>query len=101
MLWAVLQFALPAVVSGVDANLERDGRSQVVHIESKSSTSCRPVHPAECALCQLLTTHVAPSTAVVPPAIAARTPSGVVTECLAPATASLEHLPPARAPPIA
>ena len=101
MLWAVLQFALPAVASGVDARLEHESRFQVAHIESTSSTSCRPVHSAECALCQLLTQHASTAAAPDAPTIASCVPSGVFSECLAPATASLEHLPPARAPPLA
>jgi hypothetical protein len=54
MVWAVLQFALPAAASVADARLERDGRTQSAHVEATSTAACRPVHPAECALCQSL-----------------------------------------------
>jgi hypothetical protein len=100
MLWAVLQFALPAVASAADAHVEREGRAQVAHVESTSTSSCRPVHPAECALCQLITSQSAATPASMLPAIAARVPGGVVAECLTPATAWLERLPLARAPPL-
>jgi hypothetical protein len=52
--WAVLQFALPAAATLADARLERDGLDAQAHAESRSDASCRPVHPAECALCQLI-----------------------------------------------
>jgi hypothetical protein len=62
ILWAVLQFALPAVATYADALLERDAAAtQTAHVESGSSDGCRPVHPAECALCQLVTRSSAPA----------------------------------------
>jgi hypothetical protein len=54
IVWAVLQFALPAVATLADAHLERDGASARAHVESRSNATCRPVHAAECALCQLV-----------------------------------------------
>lgn len=55
MVWATLQFALPAAATLADARLERESASaQRPHIESRSDASCRPVHPAECALCQVV-----------------------------------------------
>jgi hypothetical protein len=54
IVWAVLQFALPAAVTLADARLERDGVDAQAHAESQSDASCRSVHPAECALCQLV-----------------------------------------------
>ena len=100
MLWAVLQFALPAAASAADAHLERESRAQVAHVESTSTSSCRPVHPTECALCQLLTHQSTAATGSVLPAIAARVSSRVDAACLTPATAWLERLPLARAPPL-
>jgi hypothetical protein len=62
MLWAVLQFALPAAATFADARLEREGATaQGPHAESQSHASCRPVHPAECALCQLVSRTSAPA----------------------------------------
>jgi deoxycytidylate deaminase len=100
MLWAVLQFALPAAATAADARVERESRMQVVHVESDSTSACRPVHAAECALCQLITHDAgAPVTASLP-LIAATLPCGVVTEQVSSATQALGELPPARAPPI-
>jgi hypothetical protein len=62
MLWAVLQFALPAAATYADARLEREGASaQGPHAESQSEASCRPVHPTECALCQLVSRTSTPA----------------------------------------
>ena len=62
VVWAVLQFALPAVATYADALLERDASAaQVAHVESGSTDGCRPVHPAECALCQIVLRDPAPT----------------------------------------
>jgi len=61
-MWAVLQFALPAAATFADARLERESvTAQGAHAESRSDASCRPVHPAECALCQLVSRASAPA----------------------------------------
>jgi hypothetical protein len=63
ILWAVLQFALPAAATYADALLERDAAAaQTAHVESGSREGCRPVHPAECALCQVVSRSAAPTT---------------------------------------
>jgi hypothetical protein len=82
IVWAVLQFALPAAASVADARLERESAGVQAHVESRTEASCRPVHPAECALCQLVWRTSAPAggqpsfalvvRVVVPPAIADR-----------------------------
>ena len=61
MVWAVLQFALPAAATLADARLERQGVGAESHAESQSDASCRPIHPAECALCQLVVRTFAPA----------------------------------------
>ncbi|NUO94297.1 MAG: hypothetical protein HOQ30_18310, partial [Gemmatimonadaceae bacterium] len=61
MVWAVLQFALPAAATFADARLERQGVGAESHAESRSDASCRPVHAAECALCQLVLRAFAPA----------------------------------------
>ena len=62
IVWAVLQFALPAAATYADALLERDSASaQIAHVESGSGDDCRPVHAAECALCQLVSRGSAPT----------------------------------------
>lgn len=62
IIWAVLQFALPAAATFADARLEREGATaQGPHAESQTEASCRAVHPAECALCQLVSRASAPA----------------------------------------
>lgn len=58
---AIVQMAVPALAAVADArlNIESGGAPQV-HIEDHTQTSCRPVHPDDCALCQLLTHFSAP-----------------------------------------
>jgi hypothetical protein len=59
--WAALQFALPGVAMLADARIERDSRDALgAHVESGTSRACRPVHPDQCALCQVLV-RVAPA----------------------------------------
>src|SRR5438309_1699420 len=58
-LWPILQFVLPGAVRAADS-----------HIESKTTSSCRPVHPDECALCQFLSRAAAPSESPALPDIA-------------------------------
>ena len=62
MVWAVLQFALPAGAAYADARLERESATaQGPHVEPRSDASCRPPHSAECALCQLVSRASAPA----------------------------------------
>ncbi len=62
MVWAVLQFALPAAATLADARLERDAApAQGSHAESRSEASCRALHPEVCALCQIVSRSSAPS----------------------------------------
>ena len=82
VVWAVLQFALPAAATLADARLERESATVQAHVEARTEASCRPVHPAECGLCQLVWRTSAPAAGqaslavvvrvVVPPAIADR-----------------------------
>jgi hypothetical protein len=69
--WAVLQFALPGVAMLADARIERDSRNAPgAHVESGTSQACRPVHPSDCALCQVLVRVGPPSESPALPAIA-------------------------------
>ena len=62
IVWAVLQFALPTAASFADARIERESSAAPgSHVESRSDASCRPVHPAECALCQLVSRASTPA----------------------------------------
>ena len=62
MVWAVLQFALPAAATFGDARLEREGAaSPGAHVESQSAAGCRAVHQAECGLCQVVSRATTPA----------------------------------------
>jgi hypothetical protein len=72
LLWAVLQFALPTVALLADVRLERDSlQAAGAHVEAGSTKACHPVHPDECALCQVLSRTATPAAAPALPAIAA------------------------------
>src|SRR4051794_5291151 len=63
IVWAVLQFALPAAATYADARLERETASAPgAHVEAHTGSACRPEHPAECGLCQVVTRTSAPAT---------------------------------------
>ena len=71
ILWAVLQFALPSVVTLADARLERESaRAPGAHIEETAGATCRPGHPDECVLCQLLSRGATPESGATLPDIA-------------------------------
>lgn len=79
MSWlAIVQMAVPVLVVAADARLtaESAGTPQV-HIEEHGQKGCRPVHPDDCALCQLLTHFSAPRCAApaVPVAMVERRPA--------------------------
>jgi hypothetical protein len=102
MLWAVLQFALPGFALLADAQLERDAQDAPrAHVESGTSKGCRPVHPDECALCQVLLRVAPPSEATPLPDIASvvRPPEAVPASSRASGEFALATLP--RAPPVA
>jgi hypothetical protein len=72
---AIVQMAAPALAVVADARLIADaGGAPQVHIEDHTQKGCRPVHPDDCALCQLLTHFSAPraTAPLVPGEIAAR-----------------------------
>ncbi|MFL5607465.1 MAG: hypothetical protein ACJ8AD_13530 [Gemmatimonadaceae bacterium] len=77
VLWAVLQFALPAAVSLGDARLERESaEGPRTHVEAASGNACRPVHAADCALCQFVShTGALPHAASAPTIVAAAAPT--------------------------
>lgn len=58
---AIVQMAVPVLAAVADARLVADsGGAPQVHIEEHTQKSCRPVHPDDCVLCQLLTHFSAP-----------------------------------------
>jgi hypothetical protein len=70
--WAVLQFALPAAVTVGDARVERDSvGGATAHVESASGKACRPVHRADCALCQFVSHFAATANESAAPTIVA------------------------------
>jgi hypothetical protein len=102
LLWAVLQFALPTVALHADVRLERESREATgAHVESGTTTACRPVHPDQCALCQVLTRTGTPTQAAALPCIAAVVrPSPTLTiarlSTFAATAAELPRAPPAQ-----
>ena len=100
LLWAVLQFALPTVALHADVRLERESQQGPgAHVESGTTTACRPVHPEECALCQVLARGGTPTQPATLPCIAAvvRPSSTLPIARLATLTDAAAELP--RAPP--
>jgi hypothetical protein len=99
LLWAVLQFALPGIALVADARLERESVQAGAHVESGSSKTCRPVHPDQCALCQVVSRAASPAEAPALPAIAAivRPSSTLPVARFASRTTATAELP--RAPP--
>jgi hypothetical protein len=100
LLWAVLQFALPSVAMLADVRLERDSlEAPGAHVESGSTKACHPVHPDQCALCQVLSRTAPPGEATALPAIAAivRPSATLPIARLATRAAATAELP--RAPP--
>lgn len=100
LVWAVLQFALPGAAMIADARLERDGAQAGAHVESGSSKTCRPGHPDECALCQVVSRVASPGEAPTLPSITAVVrPSATLPiarlATRAAATAELPRAPPA------
>jgi hypothetical protein len=72
---AIVQMAVPVLAVVADARLIIDaGGAPQVHIEEHTQKSCRPVHPDDCVLCQLLTHFSAPraSAPAIPVAAASR-----------------------------
>lgn len=59
---AVFQFLLPAFASVADARAEAASeRGAFAHVESHGTSTCVPVHPADCAVCRVLSDGAAPS----------------------------------------
>ena len=100
IVWAVMQLALPAVATYADAGLERESERSSAHVESSSRASCPRVHPADCALCQLVFRTAEPTQAVVSPVQVPLTALPPADARIDRAADALAHLPPARGPPL-
>lgn len=71
--WAALQMALPSLSSLADASLSAGSVDvTAVHVESSSSPGCRPVHGADCAFCQFLSTCFSPAKSAAPALLVTR-----------------------------
>jgi hypothetical protein len=66
IIWAVLQFALPASATIVDARVAGASPDRT-HVEATSGRDCVPSHSPDCAVCKHLSTSSLGST---PPAAA-------------------------------
>lgn len=66
-LTALFQLLLPTFVSVADAHAEAAAeRGAKVHIEAHGSSTCVPVHPADCAVCRVI---AGGATVARPPAV--------------------------------
>lgn len=99
LVWAVLQFALPAAASLADARLEQVGSVARAHVESSSSATCHAVHSENCALCQVLGQTASPAESPRSPDVARELPLPVVATRVERDSRTLALLAPARAPP--
>jgi hypothetical protein len=103
ILWAVLQFALPAAASFADAHVDSGNViAPVSHVEATSGAGCRPAHPTECAICQLLSHSGTPAqetTCALVVAASSSRPVGASEVVVA--SDALARLPLPRAPPAA
>ena len=102
LLWALLQFALPAAATYADAMLEREGvGAPIAHVEADGTAGCPAVHPADCAICHLVQSRITGASAPsCIPAFTIRRPAQHDTHADRPTTVAIGrvHLP--RAPPV-
>ena len=98
--WAALQMALPSLSSLADARLAAASAGvTTVHVESNSSPACHPVHSADCAFCQFLSTCFSPSRAATPELIVVREFVAPPGELASLAKSAALDRPSSRAPP--
>lgn len=101
IVWAVLQFAFPAAAAVADATLERDAPGSIAHVEASTGEGCRPVHDAQCGLCQSLVRAQVPPDEAPTRLVGRRVAAQVVTEDGPYTSAAPPGAAPARAPPAA
>jgi hypothetical protein len=97
LLWAVLQFALPASATLADARMAvaSPGRA---HVEATPGRDCAPAHSPDCAVCKHLWTSSLGSTQPAT-AFVSHGRDAAVSGPLAPAPRTAAGAPLARAPP--
>src|SRR4051812_9882973 len=69
LVFAALQFAVPAVVSVADGAVARGGRNPAGHAEEVGGTRCRPPHTEDCLICRFLSATHSAAGATAAPAI--------------------------------
>jgi hypothetical protein len=97
---ALLQLALPGTAALADAQLDAVAPRVPIHLESRATQACVPIHPADCVLHQFLSTpgSVGQRVLVSVRSGAAPPPTANATG-LTPSTAQ-QRLPDSRAPPV-
>jgi hypothetical protein len=102
LVWAVVQFALPALGTLAEA-MSASGASAADaygHVEEHSGPGCRPVHPPDCARCQGLSTQAAGASAPAVDWTQISKAGCPTSEDAGHESAAQPALPPARAPPL-
>jgi hypothetical protein len=102
LVWAVLQFALPALGTLAEA-MAASGASAgdaYGHIEERSGPGCRPVHPPDCARCQGLSTQAVGAAAPAADWTQISRAGCPTSEDAGGGSTAHAALPPSRAPPL-
>lgn len=101
---ATLQLALPPVAAWADAAVEREASARAqsrTHIEAHTENGCARMHPADCALCQVVSrTSATASQGSSCQAIVTIVDEAAVAEVPRHALAGTTRLSLARAPPL-
>ena len=103
LLAAVFQLLLPPIVSVADSRAEADSirTAPRVHVEEPGGTNCPRVHPADCAVCRVLSAAATQASFTHPHVVVARFIEATVEDAYRPAsTARFPGDPPQRAPPV-
>ncbi len=101
LMFAALQFALPAILSVTDGASAAGGRNSASHIESKGDRDCKPPHTADCAVCRFLTATVSRGGPATVGHVAENLRAAAIARQFGDPSAVLAHLQRSRAPPMA
>ena len=69
LVFAAIQFAVPALVSVADGVVARGGRNSASHVEDVGGKQCRPPHTEDCVVCRFLSATHSTAAASSQPAI--------------------------------
>jgi hypothetical protein len=99
---ALFQLLLPTFVSVADARADAAAeRGAKIHIEAHGSSTCVPVHSADCAVCRVLSGGATVARSTAAPVFATRIIRAAVPEYARVAVGTLAQCDPSqRAPPI-